>query len=532
MRIHSNGRTRAQISGCVSAAAGRASVCALLAAAALAGGQAALAQDGSGRVHVRRIELDGVVRTADHVLRRELVQLEGAVLNTAALDESLRRLRRLAFIERVDAALRPVPGSPDMVDVVLTVDEAPARRWGGGGGWSESLRASARAYYTDENFLGSGQRIAVSAEGSDLRSSIELSHTTPRIGTSEVGRSIELSSRRIDRLTRHASAVETDLTSLTLEFGYPLAGGGASTSPRTAVRTAAEREALLPTAEVRERLAALGDVLDALRPSACCGSLRLGVALRRADIAQVSRGSSQFAQWIAEHGGTSARAAELDELDFQLRYRRDTRDRAQFPERGVEHRVSFTAALPGSDIEYLLADYTVSAYRPIGRRWTLRTLARLGYGVAYGDTSSIPPYLNWFGGGPMTVRGYRENTLGPRDTLGNPYGGNLLVAARVELMTPWPGRWGERVRFGAFADAGNVFSTQGVEFSDAAGRRLDYGFDASALRRSVGIAAEVAIRLGTVRLSYAVPLGAEDKHPNPFLRDEVDRLQISLGVGF
>jgi outer membrane protein assembly factor BamA len=79
---------------------------------------------------------------------------------------------------------------------------------------------------------------------------------------------------------------------------------------------------------------------------------------------------------------------------------------------------------------------------------------------------------------------------------------------------------------------GSVFATEDVAFADAAGVPVDYGFDPSALRRSIGLTAEVLSPFGALRLSYAVPSGADDRHPNPFLRDEVDRFQISLGVDF
>lgn len=479
------------------------------------------------------------MRSADHVLRRELLQLEGAFLNTAALDESLRRIGALRFVEGVEASIRPVPGTPDLVDVVLTVTEAPSRRYGGGGGWSESLRASARLHYTNENLFGTGQRLSLAAAGSELRSAFELSHTTPHIHASEIARTVEVSSRQVDRLTKDTALVDARLTSLALEYGYPLAGGGRrALPPRALAPVLASEETLLPTAEIRERLAALGDVLDELRPTACCGTLRLGVALRRSELSPAAGVSTQLADWLAEHGDGSAggepgrRSADLREVDFQLRFRRDTRDRAVLPSAGVEHDLRFTAALPGSDVEYALADYRLSAYRPIGQRWTLRVSGRLAYGSGYGDSTSMPPYLHWFAGGPLTVRGYRENTLGPRDSLGNPYGGNLLVGARVELVTPWPGRWRDRIRVGFFADAGNVFATEDVAFTDAAGSPLDYGFDASALRRSAGLAAEILSPFGALRLSYAVPLGADDDHPSPFLRDRVDRLQLSFGVDF
>jgi outer membrane protein assembly factor BamA len=38
--------------------------------------------------------------------------------------------------------------------------------------------------------------------------------------------------------------------------------------------------------------------------------------------------------------------------------------------------------------------------------------------------------------------------------------------------------------------------------------------------------------LGRVRLSYGIPLNADDDHANPALRDRIERFQISFGVDF
>ena len=73
----------------------------------------------------------------------------------------------------------------------------------------------------------------------------------------------------------------------------------------------------------------------------------------------------------------------------------------------------------------------------------------------------LPPYLNYFAGGPDSVRGYRESTLGPRDNIGigNPFGGNLRVVSRWELLFPVPDKWKSAARVSWFYDMGNVFYT-------------------------------------------------------------------------
>jgi len=171
--------------------------------------------------------------------------------------------------------------------------------------------------------------------------------------------------------------------------------------------------------------------------------------------------------------------------------------------------------------------YDATRYWTVGR-WTASVHGVAGYGDALGATTALPPYLNMFAGGPPTVRGYRG--LGPKDSLGNPYGGNLLAAGQLELKTPWPQRWAERMRSGFFFDVGNVYSTDGTEFFDAEGQPINYGFSASELRASMGVAADLLMPFGTVRLSYGVPLNASDDDGPA--GDRTERFQISFGVDF
>jgi outer membrane protein insertion porin family len=169
--------------------------------------------------------------------------------------------------------------------------------------------------------------------------------------------------------------------------------------------------------------------------------------------------------------------------------------------------------------------------------------ADLGYGQAYGDTTAVPPYKNFFAGGPNTVRGYKENDLGPKDSLNNPYGGNMLVAGQAELILPIPASWQSRSRFVLFYDIGNTFSTEGtIEWYDAFGQNNGtelgndfYDFDFDELRTSVGIAAEWLAPLGLFKFSYGIPLNESnggDFDGIRILPDETENFQFTIGGAF
>jgi len=450
------------------------------------------AQVGDGRIYVRRIEFLGTNRIDDQVLRRELLQLEGTHINTVALEQSRLRLERLPYIERAQVTQRPVKHAPDQVDVLITITEAPARRYGGGGGYSESHRASLHGYFVNENILGTGQRFAARIEASEFRTAAEVLHSDPYAQPNGISRTIAISSRRIDQLTADTSELEANLTAGLLEYGYHVA------------KTQA---------------------------------IRFGLSLQDAELITGPLASDQLVDWVRNNGNSTVQGNEssTDYLtaQFLFGWHYDTRDKKVFPSHGLEQLLSFKTAVPGSEVEFYVVDYELSKYWPLNGRWTAKMGVKLGFGAKYGSkTSSLPPNLNWFAGGPNSVRGYRENRLGPKDSLGNPYGGNLFVSAQFELMMPLPEKWQKHLRIGFFYDIGNVFSTENVSFLDDDGQSLDYAIELSELRQSVGIAAKILIPLGVLRLSYGVPINAEDDNPNRFLRDVIERFQIAIGVDF
>jgi outer membrane protein insertion porin family len=179
-----------------------------------------------------------------------------------------------------------------------------------------------------------------------------------------------------------------------------------------------------------------------------------------------------------------------------------------------------------------VADYEFTQYIPIWGPFTAKANLRVSYGDSFGGTTALPPYRLFYGGGPDTVRGFRESRLGPKDDFGNPYGGNLLVVGRTELILPMPAKWQTSARVSLFHDIGNVFSTSNTQFYGRDGLTpVTYKFKSSNLRRSAGLSVEWLAPLGLFRFSYAIPLNAS-KGGNVVWPDEKERFQFSVGQAF
>jgi outer membrane protein insertion porin family len=128
----------------------------------------------------------------------------------------------------------------------------------------------------------------------------------------------------------------------------------------------------------------------------------------------------------------------------------------------------------------------------------------------------LPFFENFYAGGTNSVRGFRDNTLGPRGTaLGSDYqqplGGSLKTVGSLELIFPTLIK-SSAARVSAFVDFGNVF------------RNTDE-FDASELRASTGLALLWRAPVGPISISYAIPLRSEPD-------DKIERLQFTFGGSF
>jgi outer membrane protein insertion porin family len=186
-------------------------------------------------------------------------------------------------------------------------------------------------------------------------------------------------------------------------------------------------------------------------------------------------------------------------------------------------------------VQFWTANLNFVKYVPIWHTpFTLSFFEGVDYGAPLGKTTAIPPFRQYFGGGPDSVRGFRESFLGPKDQFGNPYGGNMRVVSQNELIFPMPAKWKTSARVSAFFDMGNVFETGSkVKFYGPDQiTPVNYNFKADNLKRSVGVAVQWLAPLGLFRFSFGVPLNAKRGDGVTTWGDQTEGFQFSIGQAF
>jgi len=197
---------------------------------------------------------------------------------------------------------------------------------------------------------------------------------------------------------------------------------------------------------------------------------------------------------------------------------------------GYSQSLSLELAGPGSDLGYYKLRYNGQVYHPLNKSqsWVLSFKTSLGYGEGRGDTVKLPFFKNFYAGGFNSVRGFKNNTLGPQDarivstSVLDPLGGNVLMTGSAELIFPVPfveEQGSMRTLF--FFDAGSVFDTDCLTTNPA----CDTGIKVDSLSASVGVGLSWLTFVGPMSFSLSMPV---QKQPT----DKTETFQFSLGRTF
>ena len=448
--------------------------------------------DPGKKVYVRRINFIGNYKTNDEVLRREMRLMEGGELSNSKLERSKVRLQRLAFVEEVNVDKEPVVGTDDMVDVTISLTERLSGSFNIGAGYSQNQGFVFNMGLQMENLFGTGQQLSVNFNNDRANTVYNVAFTDPYYTLDGISRTLNFSYRQRDSAEENISNFQSNAFGASVTYGVPL-------TEFDSIRLGFGYE----NTEILRGTSTNSTSTDVLEFLALYGKDPKSYVfpLPNTDPAQVESLKSR---------------ASLDALTLTASYSHDTRNRTVFATKGSQQSVLLDMTAPGSDLEYYKLTYRTQFYFDVVDEITFLLKSDLALGDGYGNTESLPFYERFFAGGLRTVRGFRNNSLGPEDnkTL-DPRGGDVRAVAGVELVFPQPfmEKPPSSVRWSLFYDIGNVY------LKDLG------GFEKEELRSSVGVSFIWLAPIGPLRFSWARPIETQPV-------DETEVFQFSIGSFF
>ena len=423
---------------------------------------------------VRQIVFSGNEKTQDIVLRREMRQFEGELFRRSKIDRSRVRLQRLNYLGSVDIQLKKVPDSDDQVDLEVKVTERFSGSIQVGAGYSQEQGAIFNIGFSHDNIFGTGNSLRLTFDNSSASQRYSLSYENPYYTPDGVSRGFNFSFTETDSSENNTSNYLIDQFKLSIDYGIPLSE---------------------------------------------FNSLRLEVGVLRNDMKTTIASSDEVFDFIRDNSdeydpstpNSEIEGAEFDTLFTALSLSKDTRNRRIFADSG--HLNSISMEMHGGDLDFYKARYLHQTAYALTDTFTFAFKGRIGYGDGYRDTTDLPIFEKFTAGGVRSVRGYDFNSLGPVDSNGDQFGGNLQIISTTEVLFPIESLGSsETFRVGIYFDIGSVFAD------------LDaYEFDE--LRQSVGVSAKWFSVLGPIEFSYALPLNDEPG-------DETQNFQFALGATF
>ena len=443
--------------------------------------------DPGKRAYVNRINFRGNTKSEDEVLRREMRQMEGGWASTYLIDQSKVRLERLGYFKEVNVETPQVPGTDDQVDVNYSVEEQASGSITASVGFAQNAGLILGGSITQNNFLGTGNKVSLGLNRSEYQSSYNFGFVDPYWTADGVSLGYNAFFRETDydELNTDVSSYSVDSYGAGVSIGYPIS--------------------------------------DTSR-------LTYGLTIQNDSIGTGVYTVDEIFDFIKSEG------EDYLNLKASIGWSESTLNRGVLANRGHSQSLVFESTVPGSDLSFYKIDYRGQIFKPLTDTYTLRLHSQLGYGDSYGSTTDLPFYEHYYAGGFNSVRGFKDSSLGPRSTpsKGNnpgtlrdpdqdplPFGGNVLIQGGAELLFPMPFVKDQRsLRTALFWDVGNVFDTNcGSTQKDC------NNIDPGQLASSVGVGLTWITALAPLSFSLAMPIVEPDDA-------DTQIFQFSLGQTF
>jgi outer membrane protein insertion porin family len=416
------------------------------------------------KCYIEKVVIKGNVKTKDRVLRRELAVYPGEVYDMVRVKISKQKLEGLDYFSKVDTEPEETD-VPNHKDLVIGVEEKSTGNFTIGAGFStvESIVGTVEVRQGDfdlfnpPTFTGAGQKLQLRVSVGTLLQDYDLNFIEPWFLGKRLSFGVDLFDRQV-----YYNALQND-------YYEAFAGGTLS------LKKALGSQFLTGTVSYTMEEAHV--------------SIPSGYYPYPTTYEGVVTPPSVTTNILAERGSYFISKAGLSLSYNTLNNYRD-------PNGGQVTTISTETAAPPGDTEFYKLELRTSwFFKGFATNHIVEVDARSGVVSPWDGTSRVPIFERWFLGGMYSMRGFRYETVGPLDSLGEALGGDTYVYGSVDYSIPVV----SIIRYHLFYDMGNVYA-KSYSF-DPAGRKV--------IDNDVGMGFIIVLPLGggtPLQLDYGVPI--------------------------
>lgn len=433
---------------------------------------------------IRKVNISGNMKTKDEVIRRELPFAPGDPLNTVQLETAQTTLENMNYFEGKGEAnpltIRPVSTEVDgFKDVEVNVAEKPTGSVNFGAGFSsvDSLVGFVDVTQTNfdisdwGDFRGAGQRFNLNLRYGIQTSSFNTSWTEPWFLGQKLALTVSLFYQNLFYLSNR----------------YDQINAGASVGLRKPIGQHAYLEGTY--------------------------------TLQQTSI-DVDQGSSDNATQLLRDEDGDYLVSKLE-----LNFVHDTRDSVFITRKGHKFEAGLLAAGLGGDVEVFGGNIGGQQFFNLPGDTILSIEGMARWVEGWGD-SDVPIFERQFLGGAYNLRGFDYRDAGPKDSVGEPIGGNMSLFGSIEYSFPII----EKVRGAVFWDVGMVQSDLTAATGSTGGVRNGGPIIGDGeIYSNVGIGVRMFLPVGPIRLDLGLPIM---KPSDDEFAGDSPRFQFNMGYRF
>ena len=281
--------------------------------------------------------------------------------------------------------------------------------------------------FQQNNFLGTGDRVSLSANRSQFRTLFSFSHNDPYYTEDGVSRGFNLFYTKTNFEEINIASYSANKYGANVSFGYPI-----SETQRFSFNLGFENTEIVTGPNVIQEISRtpIPGIVDAnTKYTIIDPNLNGDIIVQTNTPIDPTDTVNQYIDFDnslfevfpeSEQGFVDREGDSFNIFPFTIKWRQSALNRGMLATRGYSQNLSLKLAAPGSDVQYGKLSYDGQIFFPLGK-YTLRLTSELGYGFGYGSSEELPFFEHFLAGGLGSVRGFETNSLGPYNSPAKEY---------------------------------------------------------------------------------------------------------------